>query len=174
MKDRSGRVQHGKALPEASRHKTAPRRRLLRALGLASTAVLMSGCSLLDPPQPPEKVTAADVAGDWHTDSGDGKRTDLALRSDGSFTWSGVPEGIFEPFASSATLDWGNRTDHEGKWAVEPTLLGPENYLAVMMDSKMENGIRRFELNIEGRGSGRILYWWLGDPDNVDRLEFRR
>ncbi|WP_455834089.1 hypothetical protein [Pseudarthrobacter siccitolerans] len=172
---KSGMVRHGKALREASRHITALRRGLLRALGLASAALLMGGCSLLEPPQPPEKVTAADVSGHWHTVNGDGKRTDLELRSDGSFTWSGVPNGVLEPFASSGTLDWGNRTDHEGKWSVEPTLSGgPENLLAVRMKGKMQNGIRQFELSIEGRGSGRILYWWLGDPDNADRLKFRR
>jgi hypothetical protein len=175
LKNRSGRGQYGKALPGASLQITVPRRELLRTLGLVSTAVLMTGCSLLEPPQPPEKVTAADVAGHWHTDNGDGKRTDLELSSDGSFTWSGVPDGVLEPFASSGTLDWGNRTDHEGKWSVEPTLSGgPEKLLAVRMEGKMQDGVRRFELSIEGRGSGRILYWWLGDPDNADRLKFRR
>lgn len=141
-------------------------------LGLAATVALVSGCSLIEPFQPPEKVTASDVDGDWHTDNGDGKRTELELRADGSFTWSGVPGGLRDDFPETAKLHWENRTDYVGTWSVEESLMWAQP--VVKVSCRIPNGWWGFELTFEGRGPDRRLMYWVGDPDMADRLKFHR
>lgn len=151
------------------------RRSAVAALGLVVCAMLLTGCSLFEVPIPANDVQAAEVEGTWHTDNGPGKRTQLELRPDGTAAWTGVPGGVFDGFASTLSLDWKNPKDYYGTWALEQDQ-GPagDDYQIVRLRIDIESKPWGFWLYVMGPTNGRSLYQWLGDPDNADRLTFRR
>lgn len=148
------------------------RRRAVTALcGVLFTAVL-TGCSFFLPPLPPGEVAVSDIVGSWHSDNGDGKRTELELRPDGTLTWSAVPGGLFDDFPETAKLRWENRTDYVGTWSVEDSATWAQPVVEV--SCRIPDGEWGFELVIDGRGPERRLVYWIGDPDMADRLKFQR
>ncbi|SDS88723.1 hypothetical protein SAMN04489743_1119 [Pseudarthrobacter equi] len=151
------------------------RRRAVTTLGLVVCGMLLTGCSLFEVPIPANDVQAAQVEGNWHTDHGQGKRTQLELRPDGTADWTGVPDGVFDGFASTLSLDWNSRTDYHGTWALEQDQ-GPagDDYRIVHFRIDIENRPWGYWLYVMGPTDGRSLYQWLGDPDSADRLTFRR
>ncbi|WP_285248863.1 hypothetical protein [Pseudarthrobacter sp. efr-133-R2A-89] len=134
-------------------------------------AAVLPGCGRAGV-DPPGDVSAADVEGSWHTDNGDGRRTELVLRPDGTLTWSGVPDGLRDDLPETAKLRWETRTDYEGTWSVEQSTSWYQP--VVKVQCKIAGGWWGFELTFEGRGPGRQLMYWIGDPDSADRLKFRR
>ena len=146
-----------------------PRRTVLQ--GVCAVAVLMaSGCSALEEPK---NVQESDFFGSWHSNGGGQNTTTMDFRGDGTFEWSGVPRGVSDVWATSGKLDWDNRTSYEGKWTIEPDLLFPDKSV-IELDPDVPQDSRSFGLFIEGNGSGRTLYYSLGDPDLADRLTFHR
>jgi hypothetical protein len=134
-----------------------------------AAALAIASC---DPP----RISSAEVVGHWRVSDPKGIRDarkygggSLDLRGDGAFTASHVP---FDPLD-----DEGRATDlnGSGNWKI----LDSEGRQSVILDFDMMGGRPRIggfglPLDIAGGPAHRTLYIYRGDPDNGDRLDFRR
>jgi hypothetical protein len=134
-------------------------------------AVLMlSGCADWEKPA---NVQPSDFYGTWQSHGLGQDTTTLEFAADGTFEWSLVPRGVFDEWPSSQKLDWDNRMTYAGNWTVEPDFQYPDEYV-IQLTPERPPGARRFVLLLAGNGTGRSLFYSLGDPDLADRMTFSR
>ncbi|MBF4636293.1 hypothetical protein ITJ38_17920 [Agreia pratensis] len=143
------------------------------AVVLSSLVVagLLASCGLL-----PERAPAApELVGTWVYEGQADKVSTLVLSEGGTFTIDQIPSDAFSPHETGVkTLDWTRVIPLAGAWSVPDSAEVGSRAIELKIDPSAYGVEFDTYLGVSNNGPSPTLYYYYGDPDNGNRVEYKR